>query len=62
MQAKNSTINPWIKKETCQLYLNKIIAVIKYPPITPNGGDKSIIDITTDFYLDMLKVSTNNGT
>jgi hypothetical protein len=40
----------------------RFIAVIKYPPITPNGGDKSIIDITTDFYLVMLKVSTNNGT
>jgi len=33
-----------------------------YPLMTPSGGDKSIIDIVTDFYLAVLKVSTNKGT
>jgi hypothetical protein len=33
-----------------------------YPPITPKGGDNNIIDIITDFYLAVLKVSTNKGT
>ena len=53
---------PCTKKETCQLELNKIRTVIIQPPITPKGGERSIIDITTDFYLGELNVSTNKGT
>lgn len=30
--------------------------------MTPKGGDRSIMDITTDFYLVVLNVSTNKGT
>ena len=62
IKDKNITIIPWTTNETCQFEYDNIKAVIMYPLMTPSGGDKSIIDIVTDFYLAVLKVSTNKGT